>query len=133
MTSRPDIARLAATLDEPLVLVDVGVRWGFEPRWEALAGAARLIGFDADEDECDVLRGRHPGGTFVAAALSDTTGTATLHVAEEPASSSLLEPDAELIARRRAWRRCARPGGPRSRRRRSRRGPALPASRASTA
>jgi len=101
VTSRPDIARLAATLDEPLVLVDVGVRWGFEPRWEALAGAARLIGFDADEDECDVLRGRHPGGTFVAAALSDTTGTATLHVAEEPASSSLLEPDAELIARRR--------------------------------
>ncbi len=101
MTSRPDIARLAATLDEPPVLVDVGVRWGFEPRWEALAGAARLIGFDADEDECDVLRRHHPGGTFVAAALSDTAGSATLHVTEEPASSSLLEPDAEVIARRR--------------------------------
>jgi len=99
-----DLVRLAATLGEPLVLVDVGVRWGFEPRWEGLAPAARLIGFDADEDECDVLRRRHgglAGAEFVAAALSDRTGAATLHIAEEPASSSLLEPDAAAIGRRR--------------------------------
>lgn len=95
---------LAATLSEPLTLVDVGVRWGFEPRWAALVPSARLIGFDADEAECERLRASHrdvPGVTFAAAALSDREGQARLHLTEEPASSSLFEPDAELIARRR--------------------------------
>lgn len=95
---------LASTLPEPLVLVDVGVRWGFEPRWAQLAPAARLIGFDADEEECERLRERHrdlANVTFAAVALSDREGEATLHVAQEPASSSLLEPDADVIGRRR--------------------------------
>jgi FkbM family methyltransferase len=98
------LVSLAATLPEPLTLVDVGVRWGFEKRWTQLAPAARLVGFDADAQECAALAQRHrdlPDATFAAVALSDREGEATLHIAAEPASSSLLEPDRDVIARRR--------------------------------
>jgi FkbM family methyltransferase len=97
------LLRIAAPLRERLTLVDVGVRWGFEERWCALAPAAKLVGFDADESECAHLAKRHralPDATFAPVALSDRDGEATLHIAEEPGSSSLLEPAANVLERR---------------------------------
>jgi FkbM family methyltransferase len=113
MARRPRLVELAGSLQQPLVLADVGVRWGFEPRWTALAPAARLIGFDADADECAALRRRHahlPRVEFAPVALSDRAGTQTLHVTREPAASSLLEPDPEVLRRRRGMR-AMRPAG----------------------
>ena len=113
MARRPRLVELAGSLGQPLVLADVGVRWGFEPRWTALAPAARLIGFDADADECAALRRRHAGlprVEFAPVALSDRAGTQTLHVTREPAASSLLEPDPDVLRRRRGMR-AMRPAG----------------------
>jgi FkbM family methyltransferase len=90
-------------LEEPLVLADVGVRWGFDERWLALPPATRLIGFDADPQECEALARRHahvPGAVFPAVALGADDGSATLHVTEEPACSSLFEPDVDFARRR---------------------------------
>jgi FkbM family methyltransferase len=101
---RPFLVEIAGRLPDRLVLADVGVRYGFEPRWTALGPAARLIGFDADEEECRVLQTRYahlPAVTFAPVALGDRAGSQTLHITREPAASSLLEPDVEVLRRRR--------------------------------
>ena len=101
------LSELAGRLERRPVLADVGVRWGFEPRWTALAPAATLIGFDADEEECAALARRHarfPDVTFAPVALSDGAGTRTLHITRDAAGSSLLEPDANVLRRRRGMR-----------------------------
>jgi len=94
----PPFHTLPRVADLPLTLVDVGVRWGFPQRWLELAPPARLIGFEADPDECKVLAERHPGAEFVALALGEAPGRAELHVAHETGSSSLFAPDESLHA-----------------------------------
>jgi FkbM family methyltransferase len=94
---------LARHLERPIALADLGCRWGVDPRWAAFGDALRVVGFDADAEECERLRERHadrPGMSFVAAALGARSGPATLHRAAEPACSSLYPPDPELISRR---------------------------------
>lgn len=96
------IARLAAGLPSPLTVVDVGCRWGLGEQWSKLPNV-RLIGFDPDPEECERLN-RAAGGnrrvTFVPVALGAEPGEATLHLAAEPACSSLYPPDEELAKRR---------------------------------
>ena len=97
----PDLSSLAARLERPLVVVDVGCRWGFEEKWEALGSQVRLIGFDADAAECEALRRQAGDGVrYVAAALGAVPGPARLFLTREPACSSLYPPDPELIAER---------------------------------
>jgi FkbM family methyltransferase len=97
----PSLADLAARLDRPLVVLDVGCRWGFEEKWKELGPHVRLIGFDADAAECQALSATATGGvTYVAAALGAAPGPAKLYVTREPACSSLYPPDPELIAER---------------------------------
>lgn len=98
----PSLPSLAALLDRPLVVLDVGCRWGFEEKWRALGDQVRLIGFDADAAECQALRERREEGEvrYVAAALGAAPGPARLFLTREPACSSLYPPDPELIAER---------------------------------
>ncbi|HVL51216.1 MAG TPA: FkbM family methyltransferase [Actinomycetota bacterium] len=96
------IARLAAGLPAPLTVVDVGCRWGPAEQWSKLPNV-RLYGFDPDPEECERLN-RAAGGnrrvTYVPAALGAAPGEAKLHLAAEPACSSLYPPDEELAERR---------------------------------
>jgi cyclopropane fatty-acyl-phospholipid synthase-like methyltransferase len=71
VTAIPAVAELVAELDRPLVVLDVGCRWGMDARWLVLGQHARLIGFDADADECLRLRdaAAPDAETYVAAAL----------------------------------------------------------------
>lgn len=87
-------------LDAPLVVLDVGCRWGFEEKWRSLGAPVRLIGFDADAAECQTLRERSGDEPvqYVAAALGASPGPATLYQTREPACGSLYPPDPELIA-----------------------------------
>lgn len=95
-------ADLGKALARPLTLVDVGVRWGFAPRWLDHRAHAQLIGFDADARECERLATRCGlrDALFVPVALGRCDGTATLHVALEPGSSSLLVLDPEAASAR---------------------------------
>jgi FkbM family methyltransferase len=98
----PGVPELVAELDRPLVVLDVGCRWGLDARWLGLGRHARLIGFDADADECLRLRNDAAphAGTYVAAALGAEPGPARLYLTAEPACSSLYPPDPELLAER---------------------------------
>jgi FkbM family methyltransferase len=97
-----EVASLLATgLDEPIVVVDVGCRWGFADTWE-LGDRCRAIGFEPDEDECERLRMHYhdnPSVVIVAQALGAEPGTATLYVTREPACSSVYEPIDDVVDR----------------------------------
>ncbi|CAN5872394.1 hypothetical protein BH23ACT12_BH23ACT12_00130 [soil metagenome] len=93
---QPMLASLASFLPEPLTVVDVGCRWGPDELWRALPNV-RLLGFDPDAAECERLnQSAGPLTRFVPIALGASAGTAELHLAAEPACSSLFPPDAEL-------------------------------------
>jgi FkbM family methyltransferase len=98
----PALPSLAARLDRPLMVVDVGCRWGFEEKWKALGPQVQLIGFDADAAECQALNEQvgESGARYVAASLGAAPGPARLFLTREPACSSLYPPDPELIAER---------------------------------
>ena len=84
----PALSSLAALLDRPLVVVDVGCRWGFEEKWKALGPQVQLIGFDADAAECEALSHQPGDGLrYVAAALGAAPGPARLFLTREPACS----------------------------------------------
>src|SRR5712692_4445586 len=58
-------------LEEPFVLVDVGVQGGEHPRWEQLGDQLVVHGFDAIEEAVDQLRlrsGRRPNRHYHAIA-----------------------------------------------------------------
>lgn len=87
------------TLDRPLVVVDVGCRWGFADQWDSLGDSVRLYGFDPDAAECARLAPKYAGRpvTLVPLALADSPGKRTLYLTSEPACSSLYPPDQSLI------------------------------------
>lgn len=85
-------------LDRPLVIVDVGCRWGFAEKFTKEAGLFRVYGFDPDQEECEKLNRFYGNSmiTLVPLALAISPGKRTLYVTREPACSSLLEPDPAL-------------------------------------
>lgn len=97
------VAPLAAHLDRPLKVVDVGCRWGFSDAWAPLGRGVSLVGFDPDAAECERLSKLTPDGRdvrYVPVALGAVAGPSTLHLTREPACSSLYPPDEGVIARR---------------------------------
>jgi len=84
-------------LVEPLVVVDVGARWGCGEGWAPLGDRLRVYGVEPDAEECARLQQIAPEHTrYVPAAFSDAPGPRTLHLTEEPACSSLRIPDPVL-------------------------------------
>ncbi len=85
-------------LVRPLVIVDVGCRWGFAEKFTNKAGRFRIYGFDPDQEECDKLNRLYGNSmiTLVPLGLAGTPGRRTLYVTREPGCSSLLEPNPAL-------------------------------------
>jgi FkbM family methyltransferase len=97
-----DLSALAGLLERPLVAIDVGCRDGVRPAWRELGRNARLIGFDADPEECARLNKAAPDPAqerYEPLALAASDGEATLFVTEDPQSSSLYPPDPDAIRR----------------------------------
>jgi FkbM family methyltransferase len=83
-------------------VVDVGARWGAREAWWRLHPLASLVGFEPDPGECQRLNQLVQDGDaeqYVASAAGKANGKATLHLAFEPACSSLYPPDAAVIER----------------------------------
>lgn len=93
---------LANLLDEPLVVVDVGARWGFSRVWDNLGDRCRTIGFEPDPGECqrlsELYRDRR-NVTFVPLALGSRSGLATLFMTKDPGGYSLYRPSADAVER----------------------------------
>lgn len=104
MSSAPAglLSRLAAGLQRRLCLVDVGCRWGPDGAWSVLGSHARVIGFDADPEECRALAERFAGNDalrFVPRALGAQPGTRQIHLTKSPACASLYPPNQAAIDR----------------------------------
>lgn len=86
-------AALAGLLDEPLVVVDVGCRWGLNPVWTGMGDRCVLIGFDPDAEECarlQSLAGPDATARFVPVALGPEAGLATLYMTKDPGGYSVF-------------------------------------------
>ncbi len=94
------IKNLLQILNEPLVVFDIGVRWGFQEHWKQLGSLAQLIGMDADEQEIQSLNNGSERVEFIPKALGAQNGYGTLYITQDPACSSLYPPDDRLIRNR---------------------------------
>lgn len=84
--------------DDPLIILDVGCRWGFAERFLTESDRFRIFGFDPDHEECERLQERYRGRnvTLVPLGLAGKRGRRTLYVTHQPACSSLLKPITSL-------------------------------------
>jgi FkbM family methyltransferase len=94
---------LAEGLATPAIrIIDVGAMdVGESEPWSRLVtiGAASLIGFEPNPDECDKLnRSGRANCTFLPHALADGKPH-TLHIGRESMTSSLFPPDPEIMGR----------------------------------
>ena len=86
---------------EPLIVADIGARGGFERHWSSYGDQIRLIGFEADPEECDRLN-RHvsgSGGRFFPVALHQNKGKKTFYVTASPSSSGFYPADMSFMQR----------------------------------
>ena len=68
-------------LEEPFVVIDVGVQGGPHPRWNHLKEKVRIYGFDAIDEVVEGLNARKQANeTYYATALGDEEGTRDFYV-----------------------------------------------------
>jgi FkbM family methyltransferase len=81
-----------------LVVLDVGCRWGFAQKFTAKKNLFEIYGFDPDADECMRLNEYYADEsiTLIPEALAQVPGPRTLFLTEQPACSSLFQPDHHL-------------------------------------
>lgn len=102
LESSPVAGLLASLLEEPLVVVDVGCRWGFADAWEDLGDRCTIVGFEPDRVECERLSEHYrdrPWVRIVPSALGPVQRAATLYVTREPACSSTYPPIDAIVDR----------------------------------
>lgn len=86
--------------DDPLVLVDVGARFGLDARWAVFGNSIKAYCFEADTAECEGLNASaHPGVTYIPTALSGRTGKAALYRTKYPASTGLYRTNTKFFGR----------------------------------
>jgi len=93
---------LAGLLQDPLVVVDVGCRWGFAQAWERLGDRAIIVGFDPDEAECGRLADSYRANSqvrLVPKGLGARPGQATLYITEDPGGCSLFPSVPDVVER----------------------------------
>jgi len=100
--SLDQLRSLRPRLRRPLIVYDVGARWGAYPEWDVLEDRVRIVGFEADAAECERLnKEASPNVTYIPVALGRDTSSAVLFITQEPACSSLYPPRALLADRSR--------------------------------
>lgn len=86
----------------PMIIVDVGCRGGFEPCWDIYGNQIHLIGLEPDAKECEFLnQSAKPWRleSYYPIALYRNKGTHTLYVTQNQQSSSLLKTNSDFLDR----------------------------------
>jgi len=98
LDSSEAIAKQYAPLSRKLVVIDVGCRWGFAQKFIAAKYLFQIFGFDPDPEECERLNKYYEDASILLnpLAFAQTAGTRTLFITQDPACSSLLQPDPNL-------------------------------------
>ncbi len=86
---------------KPLTIVDVGARGGFERHWSLYGDQVKLIGFEADSEECKQLNQQvsNSGNCFSPIALHQNKGKKTFYVTAYPSSSGFYPADMKYLQR----------------------------------
>jgi FkbM family methyltransferase len=85
---------------EPVVIADVGARWGHNEEWKVFKDCLRVYCFEPDADECRKLNAGAPSGvTYLPIALGKDSGKATLFETKLNASTGLYPTNMEFFSR----------------------------------
>ena len=86
--------------DDPIIIIDVGARWGFNAEWNVFGGVLQVYCFEPDEEECarlNVLSG--PNVKYIAAALGKAPAEMTLYETRITASTGLYKTNMGFFSR----------------------------------
>lgn len=85
---------------DPIVIVDVGARWGFNAEWNVLGSALQIYCFEPDQAECDRLNSiACPNVKYIPAALGKSSAEMTLYEARLGASTGLYKTNMRFFSR----------------------------------
>jgi FkbM family methyltransferase len=85
---------------DPVVVVDLGARWGYNDEWRVFGDCLRVICFEPDEAAFAELQlAADPNVTTIPWAIGGATGPATLYEAKLGASTSLYRTDMAYFGR----------------------------------
>jgi FkbM family methyltransferase len=86
--------------EDPIVILDVGARYGIGREWQVLGDQARVYAFEPAEEECRRLAARAPSYlTYIPRALGRSRGTQSLYETAQPASSGLYKTRMDYFGR----------------------------------
>ena len=87
-------------MNNKIVIVDVGCRWGFADKFTNNPNDFMIFGFDPDHEECERLNNSYNSNyiSVIPMGLSSTSGEKVLYLTKEPACSSLYKPDPYLTS-----------------------------------
>ncbi len=90
--------------ENPLTVIDIGAKGGFENHWSFYGEQARLIGFEPNIAEYEkLLKESAPNRRYFPTALSDVKGTRKFHVYSYASASSFLKPNFNFLKRLPDW------------------------------
>lgn len=85
---------------DPIVIVDIGARGGFNSEWSAIRKGSRIFCFEADKAECERLMATAPSNvTYIPHALAGKPGPAVLYETKLAASTGLYKTDMTYFGR----------------------------------
>jgi FkbM family methyltransferase len=85
---------------DPVVIFDVGARWGLNQEWAVFGDQMRVYCFEPDEEECARLAANAPPHvTYIPTALGRISGDAILYVSKLADSTSLYKTRMEYFGR----------------------------------
>ena len=102
---RPRMTRYLATRtsvfrDEPVTIVDVGARWGFNEEWRVFGERLRVYCFEPDQEECQRLNAAATSNVkYLPYALGAADTEATLYHARLSASTGLYQTNWDYFSR----------------------------------
>jgi FkbM family methyltransferase len=94
------VKSVGAFKSEPVILLDIGARGGFNKEWEVFEDQCRIICFEPDEQECARLNaGAPPHVKYIPRAVGGSSGPAVLYEAKLGASTGLYKTNMEYFGR----------------------------------
>lgn len=98
--SRPLTSYLVGAGLSPVVIYDIGARWGIQEKFLALGTALRAFCFDPDEKECKRLNDTAAKEVrYIPAVIGGSDGPATLYETRLQASSGLYRTNMDFFGR----------------------------------
>ena len=86
--------------DDPIIILDIGARGGFNAEWEVFGDQCRIFCFEPDQEECARLNASAPSHVkYIPRAVSGKTGPAVLYEAKLGASTGLYQTNMDYFGR----------------------------------